>query len=45
MNELVKGIRFEKVHDLLALLKLCLPFAPELELYKEIFSYSDILKA
>jgi len=34
-----KNIRFEKVHDLLALLKLCLPVAPELELYKEMFAY------
>ena len=25
----LKNIRFEKVHDLLALMKLCLPFAPE----------------
>ena len=32
-------IRFEKVHDLLALMKLCLPLAPELELQKELLSY------
>lgn len=35
----LKKIRFEKVHDLLALMKLCLPFAPELELQGEFLSY------
>ncbi len=32
-------MRFEKVHDLLALLNMCLPFAPELELHRELFAY------
>lgn len=35
----LRNVRFEKVHDLLALMKLCLPFAPELELQKELLSY------
>ncbi|MBN1472031.1 MAG: HEPN domain-containing protein [Syntrophaceae bacterium] len=35
----LKNIRFEKVHDLLALLTLCLPSAPELELHKELLAY------
>lgn len=35
----LKNIRFEKVHDLLALLKLCLPVEPELELHKELLAY------
>ena len=35
----LKNIRFEKVHDLLALMKLCISFAPELELQKELLSY------
>ena len=35
----LKNIRFEKVHDLLALLKLCLPVAPELELHKGLLAY------
>jgi len=35
----LKSIRFEKVHDLLALMKLCLPFVPELEMHKELLSY------
>ncbi len=34
-----KNVRFDKIHDLLALMKLCLPFASELELHKELFSY------
>lgn len=34
----LNNIRFEKIHDLLALLKLCLPVAPELELYKATFA-------
>lgn len=33
------NVRFEKVHDLLALMKLCLSLAPELELQKELLSY------
>ncbi|MHB2149861.1 HEPN domain-containing protein [Calditrichota bacterium LG25] len=33
------NIRFEKVHDLLALLNLCLPIAPELELHRDLFAY------
>lgn len=33
-----RGIHFEKVHDLLALLNLCLPFAPELELFRNLFA-------
>lgn len=37
------NIRFEKVHDLLALMKLCLPLAPELELQKELLSYLNPL--
>ena len=35
----LKSIRFEKVHDLLALMKLCLPIVPELEMHKELLSY------
>jgi len=35
----LKNKRFNKVHDLLALQKLCLPVAPELELHKELLSY------
>jgi len=35
----LKNIRFEKVHDLLALMKLCLPIVPELEMHKELLSY------
>ncbi|MBN2093621.1 HEPN domain-containing protein [candidate division KSB1 bacterium] len=31
--------RFDKIHDLLALMKLCLPNAPELEMLKELLSY------
>ncbi len=34
-----QGIRFEKIHDLLALVKLCLPIAPQLELHKELFAF------
>lgn len=34
-----KNIRFEKVHDLLALMKLCLPIVPELEMYRELLAY------
>jgi HEPN domain-containing protein len=30
---------FQKIHDLLALMELCLPFAPELELNKDLLSY------
>ena len=33
------NIRFEKVHDLLALLNMCLPIAPELELHRNLFAY------
>jgi HEPN domain-containing protein len=32
-------IRFEKVHDVLALLELSLPVAPELILYRDILSF------
>ncbi|MCK4560950.1 MAG: HEPN domain-containing protein [Calditrichia bacterium] len=35
----LRNIRFDKVHDLLALLNLCLHVAPELELQKELLSY------
>ncbi|MBC8184635.1 HEPN domain-containing protein [candidate division KSB1 bacterium] len=35
----LKNIRFDKVHDLLALMKLCLPIVPELEMHKELLSY------
>ncbi|HLC17001.1 MAG TPA: HEPN domain-containing protein [Thermodesulfovibrionia bacterium] len=35
----MKNIRFQKVHDLLALMNLCLPDVPELELHKELLSY------
>lgn len=35
----LKNMRFEKVHDLLALLQLCLPVAPELELHKELLAF------
>ena len=31
-------IRIDKIHDLLALLQLCLPVAPNLELHKELLS-------
>ncbi len=34
-----QGMRFEKIHDLLALAKLCLPVAPQLELHKELFAF------
>jgi HEPN domain-containing protein len=34
----LEQIRFEKVHDLMALLKLCLPVAPDLEFHKELLS-------
>jgi len=33
-----ENIRFEKVHDLMALLQLCLPVAPGLEFHKELLS-------
>ena len=33
------NIRFEKIHDLLALLNLCIPIAPELELHRNLFAY------
>lgn len=32
-------IRFEKVHDLLALKELCAPILPDLELHKDALSY------
>jgi HEPN domain-containing protein len=35
----LQSIKFDKVHDLLALMKLCVPFIPELELHKELLSY------
>jgi hypothetical protein len=35
----VKNIRFEKVHDLLALMNLCLPHVPKLELHMELLSF------
>ena len=35
----LRNSRFDKVHDLLALLNLCLHVAPELELHKELLSY------
>jgi HEPN domain-containing protein len=35
----MQSIRFDKVHDLLALLNLCLPITPELELHKELLSF------
>lgn len=38
-NLQIRNIRFDKVHDLLALMKLCLPFIPELEIHKELLSY------
>lgn len=34
-----ENIRFRKVHDLLALMELCLPVVPELEIHKELFAY------
>jgi HEPN domain-containing protein len=33
-----ESIRIDKIHDLLALLQLCLPAAPNLELYKELLA-------
>jgi HEPN domain-containing protein len=36
------GIRFYKIHDLLALMELCLPFVPELEFYKEFLAYLNL---
>lgn len=33
------NVPFQKIHDLLALMELCLPFIPELELYKELLAY------
>lgn len=33
-----KNIRFEKIHDLLALMTLCLPAFPELEMYRELLA-------
>ncbi len=36
MNELIKEWVNNKVHDLLALLNLCLPVAVELKLHKEL---------
>ena len=33
------NIRFEKIHDLLALLELCLPKVPEFELDRELLAY------
>ena len=35
----LRNIRFDKVHDLLALLNLCLSVSPELELHRELLSY------
>ena len=32
-------IPFQKIHDLLALLELCIPVFPELELEKELLAY------
>jgi len=34
-----QNIRFEKIHDLLALMELCLTKIPELELDKELLAY------
>lgn len=34
-----ENIRFQKIHDLLALLQMCLPTEPDLELYKDLFSF------
>jgi HEPN domain-containing protein len=34
----MQSTRFDKVHDLLALLNLCLSITPELELHKELLS-------
>lgn len=34
-----RQIPFRKIHDLLALMELCLPFAPELELHKDLLAY------
>lgn len=33
------NLPFQKTHDLLALMELCLPIMPELELYRELFAY------
>lgn len=33
------NVRFEKIHDLLALKELCLSFCPELELHAESLAY------
>ena len=33
-----KGIRFQKVHDLLALMKLALPFVPDMDFYGDMFA-------
>ena len=35
-------IRFEKVHDLLALMNLCQSILPSLELYKELLAYLNL---
>ena len=35
----LQNIQFPKIHDLLALMKLCLPYTPELELHKELLAY------
>ncbi len=34
-----QALQLQKTHDLLALKELCLPFAPELELYSESLAY------
>jgi len=36
------NIRFEKIHDLLTLMKLCSPIAPQLELYKDSLAYLNL---
>jgi HEPN domain-containing protein len=34
-----QNVRFEKIHDLLALKELCLAFVPELEFHQESLAY------
>ncbi|NOY77279.1 MAG: HEPN domain-containing protein [Calditrichaeota bacterium] len=33
-----KSVRFQKVHDLLALMKLALPFVPDMDFYSNMFA-------
>jgi len=41
----MNNVQFQKIHDLLALMELCLPFTPELELNKELLVPKGLFRA